>query len=92
MLTPTTTDPVAAALQKDASKAKLQKACTEFESLFITHMLKSMREAVSEDGLIGNSNERQIVQSMFDENLALGIARGGGIGLAEILIKDLKTP
>jgi len=90
MLTPIATDPASAALQKDVSKAGLQKACTEFESIFITHILKSMRATVDKDGIIGNSNESQIIQSMFDENLALGVAQGGGIGLAEILFTDLK--
>lgn len=92
MIKPTATDPAAAAMQKDVARARLQKACTEFESIFIAYMLKSMRAAVAEDGLFENSNERQIIQSMFDENLAQGIAKGGGIGLAKMLAKHLKTP
>lgn len=70
---------------------RLQQACAEFESLFIAYMLKSMRETVFEDGLLGNSNESQILQSMFDENLAQGIARGGGIGIGQVLYERLKT-
>ncbi|MFH1993477.1 MAG: rod-binding protein [Pseudomonadota bacterium] len=91
MLKPTAADPATAALQKNVSEARLRKACTEFESIFITYMLKTMRAAVAEDGALGNSNERQIIQSMFDENLALGIAKDGGIGLAEILAQHLKA-
>ncbi len=88
MLKPIAAHP-AAALQKEASKAGLEKACTEFESIFITYMLKSMRSTVEKDGLFGNSSESQIMDSMLDENLALGIAKGGGIGLAKILFTDL---
>lgn len=93
MLKPIAAHP-ATALQKDVSRAaelqKLQKVCTEFEAILITYMLKSMRSTVEKDGLFGNSTERQIMDAMFDENLALGIAKGGGIGLAEIIFKDLK--
>jgi flagellar protein FlgJ len=92
MLKPIAAHP-AAAMQKDVSPAglqKLQKACTEFESLLITYMLKSMRSTVEKGGLFGNSTESQIMDSMLDENLALGIAKGGGIGLAKILFADLK--
>ena len=76
--------------QKDAWNSRLKSACTEFESIFITYMLKSMRNTLVEDGLFGKSNEAKIVKSMFDEKLAIGIARGGGIGLGRILFEELK--
>jgi len=74
----------------DIRQAKLEKACSEFESIFITYMLKSMRTAVTEDGLLGNNNESKIIQSMFDENLALGMAKGKGMGLGKMLFESLK--
>ena len=75
---------------KDAWNNRLKRTCTEFESIFITYMLKSMRNTLVEDGLFGKTNEAKIVKSMFDEKLALGIARGGGIGLGRILFEELK--
>lgn len=69
---------------------KLKKACAEFESIFINYMLKTMRTTGDENSLLGSSNESQIMNSMFDENLARGIAQGGGIGLADILYNHLK--
>jgi peptidoglycan hydrolase FlgJ len=74
----------------DIRQAKLERACSEFESIFITHMLKSMRTAVTEDGIFGNNNESKIIQSMFDENLALGMAKGKGMGLGKMLFESLK--
>jgi flagellar protein FlgJ len=74
----------------DIRQAKLERACSEFESIFITHMLKSMRTAVTEDGFLGNNNESKIIQSMFDENLALGMAKGKGMGLGKMLFESLK--
>jgi peptidoglycan hydrolase FlgJ len=73
----------------DIRQAKLEKACAEFESVFINYMLKSMRTAVTEDGLLGNSNESKIIRSMFDENLALGMAKGKGMGLGKMLFENL---
>jgi flagellar protein FlgJ len=79
-----------AGLDKDVREARLSRACLEFESLFIAHMLKAMRKTVSEGGLIRESNEGKIFKSMFDEKLALEIAQSGGIGLGEILFEQIK--
>ena len=79
-----------AGLDKDVREARLRRACLEFESLFVAHMLKAMRKTVSEGGAIGESNEGKIFKSMFDEKLALGIAQGGGIGLGEMLFEQIK--
>jgi flagellar protein FlgJ len=74
----------------DIRQAKLEKACSDFESIFITYMLKSMRTAVTEDGFLENSNESKIIRSMFDENLALGMSKGKGMGLGKMLFENLK--
>ena len=75
---------------KEAKNSKLQKTCAEFESIFITYMLKSMRKTVNEVGVLGNSNESKIFTSMFDEKVAQGIAESRGIGLGELLFQHLK--
>jgi flagellar protein FlgJ len=79
-----------AALHNDLHMEKLRRACTEFESIFIAHMLKSMRSSLAGEGLFLNDNAGKMMESMFDENLALGIAKGGGIGLAGMLFERLK--
>lgn len=91
MLKGISSEPALAGLNKDISPDKLQKACTEFESIFITYMLKSMRASVAGDGLFLNNNAGKMIESMFDENLSLGIAKGGGIGLSGMLFDKLKT-
>lgn len=70
-------------------KHRLERACEEFESIFISYILKSAGSASAENGLFGKRNEGKIIRSMFDENLAHGIARGGGIGLATMLFEQL---
>jgi len=68
---------------------KLKKACADFESLFLNYMLKSMRSSVPAGGIAGQSEEGKMFQSMFDENLANEISSSGGLGLGEILLKQL---
>ena len=82
--------PEGTGLNKDGYSAKLKKTCAEFESIFITHMLKSMTTTLDDNPLLGNTNESQIIKSMFDENLAQEIARGGGMGLGNMLFESLK--
>lgn len=76
--------------QNDGAQAKLKSVCSDFESIFINYMLKSMRTAFSEDGVLGNTNESRIIRSMFDENLAAGMAKGGGMGLGKMLFESFK--
>ena len=82
-------DPVLTGLHNEAPHARLKRACSEFESIFINYILKSMRKTVVKDGLLGNSHESKIFKAMFDENLAIGISRNGGIGLAKMLFERL---
>ena len=69
----------------------LKRACTEFESIFITHMLKTMGKTIDKGGVLGNSNENKIIKSMFDERLGNSIAQSGGIGIGTMLFDKLKN-
>jgi flagellar protein FlgJ len=76
---------------QDIKKEKLEKACAEFESLFINQLLKSMRSSVTETGFLGNSEESKIVRSMFDQQLSERIAETRGIGLSQIILENFKN-
>ena len=90
MVTPVATGIELTGSNKDSSQAKLKKTCAEFESNFITYMLKSMNTTMDDDPLLGNDNESKIIKSMFNENLAQEISRGGGMGLGSMLFENLK--
>lgn len=62
----------------------------QFESLFVQMMLKAMRDAVPEGGLLG-SDQMKFHQQMFDQQLSLQLSRGGGIGLADRMLQQLST-
>ena len=91
MVKPVAAGPDITGFHKDSSQTKLEKTCSEFESIFITYMLKSMRSTVDDDGLFGNDNESKIIKSMFDENLARTISEKGGMGLGKMLFESLKN-
>ncbi len=85
--------------QSKSDKAgALDQAAKHFESIFVSMMIKSMRDAnkVFSEGNMLNSSESEFYQQMFDSQLAVSLSTGKGIGLAEVikrqLSKDLNVP
>lgn len=76
----------AAARNKDAGA--LRETARQFESLFTRMLLKTMREASLGEGL-GESEETRFYQDMYDQQLAVELSRGDGIGLAQKLVEQL---
>jgi flagellar protein FlgJ len=69
----------------------LEKVARQFESLFLQMMIKSMREAeLAEDELMGGEGV-ELYRDMYDKQLATQMAgEGKGIGLADMLVRQLK--
>ena len=67
----------------------LRRACQEFESVFLTYLLKTMRSTVpkTEHSLSDPSGDMYL--SMMDEELARAASRGPGIGLATAMYRQL---
>jgi flagellar protein FlgJ len=74
---------------KDQQDKELKEACKGFEAMFLNMMYKQMRATVPTDTLFGESNAKKIYQEMHDEKLMDSIADGGGVGLADMLYKQL---
>ena len=78
-------------LKRDA-KARdpqaLREAARQFESLFTRMMLKSMREASFGDPTLG-SDQQNFYRDMFDDQLAVEMSKGRGLGLADMLVQQL---
>ena len=66
----------------------LREAARQFESLFTEMMLKAMREAKLGNGL-GESEATDLYQDMYDQQLALQMSQGKGLGLADLLVQQL---
>lgn len=74
---------------KDNSPEALKAAATQFEALFVSMMLKSMREAGSQDGMFDNEQSRMYT-SMLDQQLSQKMA-SRGIGLADAMVRQLSN-
>lgn len=78
-------------LKHTASRAPgegLKAAAEQFESVFLEMMLKSMREAIPESGLM-DSQQSKFYTEMLDKQWAQHLS-GQGIGLAQQLIDQLE--
>ncbi|HWK51753.1 MAG TPA: flagellar assembly peptidoglycan hydrolase FlgJ [Steroidobacter sp.] len=84
-----------ASLRNDATNtqdaAALKEAAKQFESLFTQMMLKSMREANRSfsEGSMLSSSQGDFYQDMFDDQIAMELSKGKGLGLADVLVRQL---
>ncbi len=70
------------------SPETLRAVAQQFEALFTQMMLKSMRQASMGDDLFGSAEADQY-RDMFDQQLALTLSKGRGIGLSDMLAQQL---
>jgi peptidoglycan hydrolase FlgJ len=81
------------ALRNDAKAQQpsaLKEAAKQFESLFTQMLLKSMREANQSFGdSMFESEQTEFYQGMFDDQMAVHLSQGRGLGLADMLIRQL---
>jgi flagellar protein FlgJ len=80
-----------AALRRGASAHDpntLREVARQFESIFTKMMLQSMRDASFGDPMFG-SDQGDMYQGMMDDQLAVQLSAGRGIGLADMLIRQL---
>ncbi|MBA6113489.1 flagellar assembly peptidoglycan hydrolase FlgJ [Pseudomonas asiatica] len=74
------------------SDANVRKVAQEFESLFISEMLKASRKAsdvLADDNPMNTETVKQY-RDMYDQQLAVSMSReGGGIGLQDVLVRQL---
>lgn len=66
----------------------MREAAQQFEALLVQNMLKNMRAASGDEGLFGSS-QMDSYYEMFDQQVALEMARKGGLGLADVLVGQM---
>lgn len=73
------------------SPENLRKVAEQFESLFMNMMVKSMRQAneVFAEGNPLNTQQTRFYQDMYDNQLTVHLAEKQGVGLAEVLMRQL---
>ena len=74
--------------QKDP-KEGLKAAAQQFETLFLQMVLKSMRDATPQDGLL-NSDQSRFYTGLLDQQMAQNMSSAGnGVGFAKLIEQQL---
>ena len=58
------------------------------EAMFLNLMMTNMRNTVQKSGLVDTSKE-EIMRSMLDSEMTKNMAEAGGIGIADMLYRQL---
>jgi murein DD-endopeptidase MepM/ murein hydrolase activator NlpD len=71
--------------------ARVREVSQEFESLFIAYLLKVMRETIEEASGAEGGFGKGIYTEMFDQELSRAVARGGGLGISDLICRSLSA-
>jgi flagellar protein FlgJ len=72
---------------RDPSKA-VRKTAEQFEAYFIQQMMKTMRESIEKSDLVEGGN-MEMYQDLMDKELSLSMAKRGGMGMADMLERQM---
>jgi flagellar protein FlgJ len=70
------------------SPAAVKEAAKQFEAIFMSNILKGMRDAKLADGISDNDQSR-FYKEMYDQQLAVHLSGKPGVGLADLIVKQL---
>lgn len=68
---------------------QIERTAKEFESVFITEMLKPMFEGLEVNKMFGGGKGEEVFKSMMLDEYGKIIAQKGGIGLADNIMAQL---
>lgn len=80
-----------AGLRGDAARSPdkaVRRTAEQFEAYFIQQMMKTMRESVEKSDLVDSGN-MDMYQDLMDKEVAMQMVRRGGMGLADMLEKQI---
>ena len=68
---------------------KLKQVTQQFEAIFIQQIFKEMRNTIPTGGVLERSNADDIYTQLQDAEAAKEMARHGGIGLTDLMMRQL---
>lgn len=71
-----------------AEADRLRETARELEGVFLGLLMKTMRSTVGSGGLFKDGTDTQTYRDMFDQEIGRSMARAGGIGLAQMVLRD----
>jgi flagellar protein FlgJ len=75
---------------REQTPEAIKEVAKQFESVFLSMVLKSMRQAKLADGVLDN-NQSEFYRDMYDQQMAIHLAGEPGVGLADLIAQQL-TP
>ena len=72
---------------QDPTKA-IRQTSEQFEAYFIQQMMKTMRESIEKSDLVEGGN-MDMYQDLMDKEVSLQLVRRGGMGLADMMEKQM---
>lgn len=66
----------------------IRPVARQVEGMFVQMMLKSMRQALPKDGIFSSDSTR-LYTSMYDQQIAQQMTAGKGLGLADVIVKQM---
>lgn len=69
--------------------ARLRQAARDFEAIFLQQLVAGLRRAAVPGGAAPASAAQRLYGDLMDAELARAVARSGGVGLADVLVRDL---
>lgn len=78
-------------IRQQDKEGAIKEVASQFESIYMQMMIKSMRDANSafSEGNFLNTSEMKFHQDMLDKQLSVTLSEGKGLGLAEVIVKQL---
>ena len=76
-------------VRNENSNESIEQVARQFESIFTQMMLKSMRDANPTEGGLFDNDQSKMYREMFDKQISLSMSEGRGIGLKDMLIRQL---
>lgn len=68
----------------------IAKVCQECEAVFITHLLKQLRQSMLSGELSNHSARSEQYWGLFEQEVSRHLARSGGLGLGSMLFEQLQ--
>ncbi len=75
-------------IERTQEYADVRKAAVEYESYFLSYLMKAMRTTIPKGSLTSNPMG-EAFYSFYDEEIAKRAAQSGGVGLADFVLASL---
>jgi flagellar protein FlgJ len=67
----------------------LKEAAQQFESVFVAKLFETMRRTIPSSKVMGDDSSMKMYQQMLDNEFANKISQAGGLGIGEMLYRQL---